>query len=226
MLSSVRSNRSRTLLAAGLVAASLALVPAAGHATPAFPLPIGAARHLPLGTVVTVQGTVSVPSGVFSSSFFDEGFAVEDLTGGIYVSMADNLGLQYRQKATVTGTLADSGGLLVLIPTSDSAVSAHGNGPDVIPVFVRTGAIGEATEGLIVQVVGTVTRTEPDLPFGNKVFVNDGSGEIRVYINLGSNIDFSQFAAGQHVSVTGFSGQFGDYEIDVRFPSDMHIRVH
>ena len=226
MLSSVRSASSRILLTAGLVAASLALVPAAGHATPAFPIPIGAARHLLVGTVVTVAGTVSVPSGVFSSSFFDEGFAVEDFTGGIYVSMADNLGLQYRQKATVTGTLAGSGGLLVLIPASDSDVRVHGRGPNVEPVFVRTGDIGEATEGLIVQVVGTVTRTEGDLPYGNKVFVNDGSGEIRVYINLGTGIDFSQFAAGQHLSVTGFSGQFGDYEIDVRFPSDMHIRVH
>jgi hypothetical protein len=221
MLSSVRSIRSRTLFAAGLVAASLALVPAAGHATPAFPIPIGAARHLPLGTVVTVAGTVSVPSGVFSSSFFDEGFAVEDFTGGIYVSMADNLGLHYRQHAQITGTLTDSGGLLVLIPTNDAAVKVHGTGPDVIPIWVRTGSIGEITEGLIVQVVGTITHVEPDLPFGNKIFVNDGSGEIRVYLNLGAGIDFSQFAAGQHVIVTGFSGQFGDYEIDVRFPSDI-----
>ena len=62
-----------------------------------------------------------------------------------------------------------------------------------------------------------------DLPFGYKVFVNDGSGEIRVYVNLGTGIDVSGLAAGQRVTVTGFSGQFIDYEIDPRFPSDIKV---
>ena len=55
------------------------------------PLPrkisIGEARSLPLGTIVTVQGSVTVPSGAFSSSTFDQGFAIQDRTGGIYVSV-------------------------------------------------------------------------------------------------------------------------------------------
>jgi hypothetical protein len=225
MPSVTRQNPARLLLVAVVAAAALMVAPATSLASN-FPIPIAVARHLPLGTVVTVEGSVTVPSGVFASSFFDEGFAVQDLTGGIYVSMADNLGLQFRQEARVTGTLADSGGLLILIPTSDAAVKIHGKGTKVEPIWVATGGIGEATEGLIVQIVGTITRTEPDLPFGNKIFVNDGSGEIRVYLNLGTGINFSQFAAGQHVSVTGFSGQFNDYEIDPRFPSDICIRIH
>src|SRR5262245_10419748 len=90
--------------AAALLAVSAAAVQAA-------PISIAAARHLPLGTVVTVEGSVTVPSGVFASSFFDEGFAIQDSTAGIYISMADNLGLRFLQKARVTGTLMDSGGL-------------------------------------------------------------------------------------------------------------------
>jgi hypothetical protein len=197
----------------------LALSTAALQAAP--PISIAAARHLLPGTVVTVEGSVTVPSGVFASSFFDEGFAVQDSTAGIYVSMADNLGLAYRQKARVTGALTDIGGLLVIIPAHDSDVSVRGHGALVPPRFSRTGAIGEATEGSIVVVAGRITSLEDDAPFGQKVVVNDGSGDIRVFINDGAGISVAGLHPGQFVIVTGFSGQFIDYEIDPRFPSDL-----
>ena len=44
---------------------------------------IAEARSLPLGTVVTIDGAVTVPSGAFSSSTFDQGFAIQDRTAGI-----------------------------------------------------------------------------------------------------------------------------------------------
>jgi hypothetical protein len=213
-----RSNPVRLFLVAVLAAAALNVAPVAAAV---HPIPIGVARHLPLGTVVTVEGSVTVPSGVFASSFFDEGFAVQDLTGGIYVSMADNLGLRFLQKARVTGTLTDSGGLLVIVPLSDGAVSTHGLTLGVLPLFSRTGAIGEATEGHIVLVAGRITRLEDDGSFGQKVFVNDGSGEIRIFINTGAGISVAGLAPGQLIFVTGFSGQFIDYEIDPRFPTDL-----
>jgi hypothetical protein len=213
-----RLNPVRLLLVAVLAAAALTVAPVASSART---ISIAAARHLPLGTVVTVEGSVTVPSGVFASSFFDEGFAIQDLTAGIYVSMADNLGLRFRQEARVTGTLADSGGLLILIPLSDGDVSTHGQGIGVLPLFSRTGAIGETTEGRIVLVVGRITRLEDDEPFGQKVFINDGSGEIRIFLNNGAGISVSGLAPGQLILVTGFSGQFIDYEIDPRFPTDL-----
>ena len=48
---------------------------------------IAEARALPLGTVVTVDGSVTTPSGTFESSFFDKGFGLQDRSAGIYVSM-------------------------------------------------------------------------------------------------------------------------------------------
>jgi hypothetical protein len=213
-----------SLLAAACLALSFATAPA--HATPATPrvIPIGLARPLPLGTI---DGSVTTPSGDFASSFFDEGFAVQDPTGGIFVSLQTDIGVAPRAQARVTGALADSGGLLILVPADVTDVKIHGKGPRVEPIFVPTGAIGEATEGRIVQVVGRIDQpVVNDLPFGYKIFVNDGSGEIRVFINLGTGIDVTGFAQGQLVSVTGFSGQFEDYEIDPRFPSDIRIERH
>jgi len=213
----------RALLAAGALAASLAFAPALS-ATPAT-VDIATARSLPIGSVVTLKGSVTTPSGAFASSFFDEGFGLQDKTGGIYVSTADNPGVAPREKATVTGQLADSGGLLILVPASDGDVVPLGRGPEIAPLFVATGSIGEATEGLLVRVVGTIVQpVEPDLPFGYKVFVDDGTGPIRVFVNTTTGIDVSGLAQGQVVAVTGFSGQFIDYEIDPRFPADIEVR--
>jgi hypothetical protein len=67
---------------------------------------IAEARSLPLGTVVTVDGSVTVAPGTFSSSIFDQGFAIQDYTGGIYVSVADNLRFALRQQVRLGGNSA------------------------------------------------------------------------------------------------------------------------
>lgn len=69
--------------------------------------------------MVTVEGSVTVPSGVFTSSTFDQGFAIEDETGGIYISTIDNLNLHLHRRVRVTGALGDNGvGLMILVPAS------------------------------------------------------------------------------------------------------------
>src|SRR2546423_527947 len=45
------------------------------------------ARGLSPGTKVTVRGFVTVPSGLFATFTGEQGFAIEDSTGGIYVSL-------------------------------------------------------------------------------------------------------------------------------------------
>jgi hypothetical protein len=210
-----------------LSAALLVSVAASAHAAP-HAISIAQARALPAGTVVTVDGSVTTPSGAFYSSFFDNGFGLQDRSGGIYVSLQPNLNVAPRRQARVTGTLQDNGfGLLLLVPSSPSDVKLHGAGPRVAPRFVTTGGVNESTEGLLVQVVGTVTQpVEDDTPFGYKIFVDDGSGELTIFVNTQTGIDVSGFAVGQTVSVTGFSGQFEThYEIDPRFPADIVVRT-
>jgi hypothetical protein len=186
---------------------------------------IAEARSLPLGTTVTIDGSVTVPSGAFSSSTFDQGFAIQDRTGGIYVSTSDNLGFALRQQVRVTGTLADTllPGLLVLVDVTD--VKAHGSGPKVQALPVTTGGVGEATEGSIVRITGTITQPIiNDLPFGFIIVVNDGSGEINVFVAASTGIDVSGLSPGQTIEVTGFSGQFADhFEVDPRNQSDIRV---
>jgi len=186
---------------------------------------IAEARSLPLGTVVTIDGAVTVPSGAFSSSTFDQGFAIQDRTGGIYVSVPDNNGFTFRQQVRVTGRLADTvlPGLLVLVDVTD--IKAHGSGPKVQPVPVATGAVGEATEGQLVTITGTITQpVVNDLPFGFIIFVNDGSGEVHAFVCASTGIDVSGLSPGQTVEVTGFSGEFaGSFEVDPRIQDDIRV---
>ena len=192
---------------------------------PAKVISIAEARSLPLGTVVTIDGSVTVPSGAFSSSTFDQGFAIQDRTGGIYVSTSDNLGFAPRQQVRVTGTLADTvlPGLLVLVDVTE--VKAHGNGPKVHPLSLDTGDVNESTEGLLVRITGTITQPiVNDLPFGFIIFVNDGSGEVHIFVCASTGIDVSGLSPGQTIEVTGFSGQFADhFEVDPRFQSDIRV---
>jgi len=186
---------------------------------------IAEARSLPLGTVVTIDGSVTVPSGAFSSSTFDQGFAIQDRTGGIYVSTSDNLGFALRQQVRVTGTLADTvlPGLLVLVNITD--VKAHGSGPKVRPLPVATGDVSDETEGTLVRVTGTITQPiVNDLPFGFIVVINDGSGEVNIFVCASTGIDVSGLSPGQTIAVTGFSGQFADhFEVDPRLQSDIKV---
>ena len=81
------------------------------------------------------------------------------------------------------------------------------------------------TEGLLVKVVGTITQAPVnDLPFGFIFFVDDGSGEVQIFVNVQTGIDVSGLSVGQLVSVTGFSSQFDThYEIDPRLPADIVV---
>lgn len=219
------TNLSRKFFVAALLALMFQLSLVVAMASPEKTVSIAEARGLPLGTVVTIDGSITVPSGAFSSSTFDQGFAIQDRTGGIYVSSSDNLGFAPRQQVRVTGTLADTvlPGLLVLVDVTE--VKAHGSGPKVQPSPVATGDVNESTEGSLVRITGTITQPiVNDLPFGFIVVVNDGSGEVNVFVCASTGIDVSGLSAGQTIEVTGFSGQFADhFEVDPRFQTDIRV---
>lgn len=189
---------------------------------------IAEARSLPAGTVVTVEGSVTVPSGDFATSTFDQGFAIEDETGGIYVSTSDNLNLNFNRRVRVTGAVGDNGaGLLILLPASPADVQKLPGASRVEPLPVTTGEIGEATEGLLVEVTGTITRPIiDDLPYGYQVYIDDGSGETQIFICASTGINpftipFMQ--EGARITVVGSSGQFlAQYEALPRHRGDIH----
>src|SRR5262245_16466529 len=190
-------------------------------------IPIAEARSLSAGTVVTVEGAVTVPSGDFASSTFDQVFAIQDETAGIYVSTANNPTLNFHRRVRVTGVVGDDGfGLTVLRPTSLAEVVPLGGASAVEPTPLATGDVSEATEGLLVEITGVLSRPiVNDLPFGYQVFVDDGSGETQIFIAASTGINpftIPFLQNGTMVTAVGFSGQFlSQYEVLPRHRGDI-----
>ena len=161
---------------------------------------------------------------MFASSYDDQGFAIQDRTAGIFVSFpTTNIGVQPPRHVVVTGVLKNPSGLLTIVPAKVKDVQVKGTDKPVQPKKVRTGSVGQANQGSLVRAAGRITEGPiDDLPYGHKFFVDDGSGAINVYVNLGTKVDVRSLKVGQRVVVTGFSSEFdGVPEIDIRGPQDL-----
>jgi DNA/RNA endonuclease YhcR with UshA esterase domain len=233
MLIKLRKRFISRAVAVGFAASFAALINvAAQHANraPASPvtgklITIAAARALPPGTVVTVEGTISVHPGAFRSTTSDESFAIQDESGGICVRMRLNPGLRVSQRVRVRGRIADSFGQLTLAPALESDVKVLGRARGVRPKPISTGQVNEATEGMIVKVTGTITKpVGDDLPYGYRVFIDDGSGEVQAFVHRSTGIRVASLQPGLRISVSGLSGQYNEhYEVMPRAPSDIRL---
>jgi DNA/RNA endonuclease YhcR with UshA esterase domain len=180
---------------------------------------ISSARHSPAGTVVTVEGVVSTPSGALAPN--DQGFAIQAGPHGIYIH--DSLGVNYQlgQRVSVTGSVGDNfGQVWGVFPTSIAVTGSHPVHP---PRPRATGQISEATESLLVRVRGTVTDDVlDDAPYGWRFHLDDGSGEVTIFIYTGAGVDVSGISRGDELEITGLSGQFLDhYEVNPRSQADL-----
>jgi DNA/RNA endonuclease YhcR with UshA esterase domain len=217
------------LLRASIVAQALTLIVFPTLAAVSYAqtnvISIAEARGLSPGTVVKVEGTVTVPSGAFKSSISDEGFAVQDSSAGIYVSMSVNARLRVRQQVRVTGKLAESNGMLVVAASDVGSVEARGRGPETQAAIIATGHVGETTEGRLVKVTGSITRpVGDDAPYGFRIVLDDGTGEIQVFVSTSTGIKRRGLRMGKRIRVTGLSGQYKDhYEINPRFQADIKV---
>jgi len=217
-----RLRHTRQLLFPALIAA--VICGACGSDRPDT-VPIEAARHLPSGMTVTVKGFVTVPPGLFATFTGEQGFAVEDATAGIYVALESQANFPLGKEVRVTGQLADIAELIV-IASRVELVEPLTRQLVVQTQTITTGAVGAATEGRLVRMQGTVTRPiGDDRPYGYKIFLDDGSGEIQVFVPVSTGID--PFAppglqVGQRLTVVGFSGRFKEtYEVIPRFAADL-----
>lgn len=211
----MHSNRPVRRAISAIIVGALAL---AATATTAAAETIAQARHQPLGTVVTIQGTVTVPSDAF-----DPGFAVQQGDAGIYILSSGATAREINDKVEVTGTLVDSFGLLAIDPSS---ITALGQGKRIKPEKTDTGAVGEATEGQLLKLKGTmVGDLVDDSPFGFKLDIDDGSGPIQIFLFPGTGISTAGLTAGAEIKVVCFSNQFEDiFECDPPTADDFDVK--
>ncbi len=190
----------------------------------AAPLSIGQARQAPNGVEVTVAGRVTVASGQFESASFDQGFAIQDPTGGIYVATDQVLDLQVGDAVTVIGTLQDDGhGQRVM--QMEAGERRDRPAPVVLPQ-PATIAAAKNLDGTLVTVHGTITRAlVSDAPYGDRLWLADDTGMVQIYIPRSTAIapvEMPFLKPGQRLQVTGLSSEYnGSDEVMPRDRQDL-----
>lgn len=189
---------------------------------------IATARANASGTTVTVEGHVSVQPGAFESALGDPGFALQDATAGVYVKLDEKQAFGLGAKVRVTGTLDEQNQLRILkaVPADIEVLSGTAQ---VTAKDVGTGAVNESVEGLLVRVSGAVSQTfQDDSPYGYKLYFNDGSGEVQVFVHASAGFDatvLQGLAAGQRITVVGLAAQYETtYEVAPRAASDLTLQ--
>jgi hypothetical protein len=180
------------------------------------------ARRLPLGSEITLEGFVTVPSGAFQSFMDDNGFVLGDATTGIYVATNDKGYRSLASAVEVTGTLADNGhGLLVLKARS---IRPQKGSRLIQPWTLESNSLSELHEGKLLKATGVVLRLTNDLPYGYKLFLTlPKGGEIQVFLPPAARPTDDLLTPGRRIEVIGFCAQYNQvYEIVPRSANDFH----
>jgi len=169
------------------------------------------------------KGTTVQAEGVVTSSLNELGkntIYIEDETGGIKVVFKGVQGeLKHGYRILVRGTMQEAYNehYLKVDNWQDASVLGEESLPD--PLTVKTGKVDEVVEGKLVTVNGQVSATS-----GNTFFINDGSGDAKVYIKSSTSIQKPRMRTGYYAAVTGVVSQYkDDYRVLPRFQHDVIV---
>ncbi|HXG26171.1 MAG TPA: lamin tail domain-containing protein, partial [Candidatus Binatia bacterium] len=170
-------------------------------------LTIVEARGAAVGTTVTVAGMVVAEAGRLG---LPPTVAIADGTGGIVVKLPDGVaGPPRGTTVRVRGLLADPYGQLQLRPkkAADFVVTGQGSLPS--PIGIVAADVGEAIEGRLAEITGTVTAT-PRKGTGGDLAIDlvDATGKpFRVVSDGSTGIVAADLAKGRSYRLIGIVGQ-------------------
>jgi len=164
------------------------------------------ARGAAVGSVVTVEGVVTAESGRLG---LPPVFAIADGTGGIAVRLPDGAPAPARgTQVRVRGPLADPYGQLELRPGS-AGIATIGHGSLPAPIHLAAAQLGEATEGRLADLTGTVTAPPRKSTSGDlAIDLVDAAGTaFRVIADGSSGITEADLGKDRTYRLTGIVGQ-------------------
>lgn len=164
---------------------------------------IAQARQTATGTALRVRGVVTASSGLIDPT----SAVMQDASGAILVRLSDDAGRLGRgQLVELNGIRSTKSGMLTL--RVSAAPTRLGNQAEPTATRSATGQLGESLEAQLVIARGVLTGKPRRSSAGNISFgIDDGTGEIRVFIGQGARIDSSALVADAWVEVRGVLGQ-------------------
>ena len=195
--------------------------------TESAPTSIAQARASADGATVSVEGVVTASLGSLESG---RGGFVQDSTGGVavYLSAVPSQSVAAGTLVRVTGTVGDRYGQRT-VRVDVTAVEFLGTAPVPEPPIRATGAVGESDEGAIVAAMGTVTASPDQLADGMGLWLDDGSGPVRV-VATPTSLGVIVPVKGMQLQVAGPVGQHSSgsspgYRLEATEPGQVVVIV-
>lgn len=187
---------------------------------------IAGARALPDDARVTLEGQVTVLPRIFD----DRQIYIQDATGGmlVYLRSGEWPPLSEGQWIRVNGWLDTHYGEKEIKLTRIDDIKTLQPAAPPAPRLVRTGDIGEGTEGWLVQIVA------PAKGFRGRsvMLLDDGSGEAALVFKQSTGLRRPYVKIGEVYTLVGIAGQDDDeapfdagYRVLPRRSTDIHVGV-
>jgi len=176
---------------------------------------ISAARALPLGSTVTVNGIVT--SGIeFGTIRY-----MQDGTGGIAIFSSSLAVTQRGDNVTVTGITSDYQNLLEVTPVSGWILNSSSN-PSPVPVIITPLQLAENVESELVQINNVTFNNGGAFFQGNSSYNFTANGETGVVYIRSSNPLVGEVIPSSGITLYGICSQFGNqYQMLPRGLSDL-----
>ena len=169
--------------------------------TQAQTITIAAARALPAGSVVTVNGTVT------SGSEFGTIRYIQDGTGGIGVFSTSLTALQRGDNVTVTGTTTQFQNLLEIVTVTAWTLNSSGN-PLPTPMMLTPSQLGESNESMLIQINGVSFLNTGTFQANTTYAFNSGGQTGVVYIRSSNPLVGYPIPTGT-INLVGINSQYG-----------------
>lgn len=176
---------------------------------------IAETKRMATETLVTVEGQVTAPPGIFD----EQSFYIQDSTAGVmvYVSQGQCPILNEGDRVRVTGVTWDYYGEREIKVSGPGDIQRLGEGEPLPPTMIKTGEVNEAHEGLLAQIVGEITGWER-----SALYLDDGSGEAKIYLKEATGIERPWVEKGEVCGIIGIVSQYQDeHELLPRYQSDI-----
>ncbi|NQU99587.1 MAG: lamin tail domain-containing protein, partial [Parcubacteria group bacterium] len=164
---------------------------------------------------VKVKGIVISEPGLFSKKTF----YIQDATSGIqiYFSKEDFPKLELGDEVTATGKRSESGNEKKINISAKEDIQVLGHKAPPQPKEIKTGDLKENYEGQLVKIAGEIAKTS-----GNVFYLDDGSGQAKVYINKNTNIQKPEIKKGNSITILGIGSETSSgYRVLPRYQSDI-----
>jgi len=176
---------------------------------------IDSAKKLPRFSDVKISGIVSAPPGIFQDNLFYisgsglQVFSYSRIFGGIRLG----------DKLEIFGKMSEVGGEKRLVVESPDFIKIISHDNLLEPELISTGEAGEQYEGYLVLAEGSVMAINGDI-----FYIDDGSGQAKVYVKPGARIKKPDMKIGDSVNVTGIVSRTSlGYRVLPRFQNDIRI---